>query len=328
MALGPSLAGLAEHITGNPYIIFYLALGLHAINALSQWFIIPESLLPAQMDAARRAKRKAGKGHWFIRMFSFFSPLTLLAPLPQNRGDNSQKASEKDWSLTWLALSLAPESLVLGGMQYWYQYAVGKFNWSAEMVGMPLKRNVPILQSRSPAWILYKFHWIHPSTRSSSWATWLAELNLVLCLLLQLIDVLHPAVLKLFASRSQPVQLPTSPDEPLDASSSLPHTEPALDSARPHTPAVDLGIAKLSLALLAVVFVLVAVSKDTGTFVAANALGALAACYTPTTHSLSMELYTRRGGAPSEAGKLFGAVSVIQTIGCAPFIAQFLRGGL
>ena len=328
MALGPSLGGLAEHITGNTYIIFYLALCLHAINALSQWFIIPESLLPAQIDAARRARRNRRKGHWFSRMFGFLSPLTLLAPLPQKRGDNSQKAPEKDWSLTWLALSLAPESLVLGGMQYWYQYAVGKFNWTAEMVGMPLKQNMPILKSHSPAWILYKFHWIHPSTRPSSCATWLAELNLVLCLLLQLIYALHPAVLKFFASRSQPVQLPTSPDEPLDAGPSLPHTEPAHDSARSHTPAVDLGIAKISLALLAVAFVLVAVSKDTGTFVAANALGALAACYTPTTHSLSLELYTRRGGAPSEAGRLFSAVSVIQTIGCAPFIAQFWQGGL
>jgi len=63
------------------------------------------------------------------------------------------------------------------------------------------------------------------------------------------------------------------------------------------------------------VFVLVAVSKDAGTFVAASALGALAAGYSPTTHSLSLELYTRRGGAPSEAGRLFGALSVIQTIG-------------
>lgn len=132
---------------------------------------------------------------------------------------------------------------------------------------------------------------------------------------------LRPVVLHFFASRSQPqaVQLPTSPDEPLDASSSIPPTAPAHDSARGHTPAVDLGIARVSLAVQAMVFVLVAISKDAGTFVAASALGALAAGYSPTTHSLSLELYTRRGGAPSEAGKLFGALSVIQTIGCAPF---------
>jgi hypothetical protein len=52
-------------------------------------------------------------------------------------------------------------------------------------------------------------------------------------------------------------------------------------------------------------------------FVAAGALGALATGYSPTTHSLSLELYTRRGGFPSEAGRLFAAMSVIQTVGCA-----------
>ena len=128
MALGPSLGGLVEHLSGNPYIIFYIALGLHAINALFQWFIVPESLLPAQMDAARRA-REAAKGNWFRLMFSFLSPLTVLAPL-------SQTSLKKDWSLTWLALSLAPQSLAIGSMHYWFQYTAGKFNWTAEMVGI------------------------------------------------------------------------------------------------------------------------------------------------------------------------------------------------
>jgi len=62
-------------------------------------------------------------------------------------------------------------------------------------------------------------------------------------------------------------------------------------------------------------FVIIAFSKDAGMFVAAGALGALATGYSPTTHSLSLELYTRRGGLPSEAGRLFGAMSVIQTVG-------------
>ena len=130
--------------------------------------------------------------------------------------------------------------------------------------------------------------------------------------------MLGPAVLHFFAPKYHPVQLPTSPDEPLNAGSSHSPTAPAHDPIRAHTPTVDLGIAKVSVALQAMSFVLIAVSKDTGMFVAASALSALAAGYSPTIHSLSLELYTRRGGAPSEAGKLFGAMSVIQTIGCAP----------
>jgi len=126
-----------------------------------------------------------------------------------------------------------------------------------------------------------------------------------------------PAILQLFASRSRPVQLPTSPDEPLNASTS-PQPEPPAPSRDPlHVPAVDLGIARVSLVLQAISFAFIATSKDAGQFVAGGALSALAAGYYPTMHSLSLELYTRRGGASSEAGRLFGATSVIQTIGCA-----------
>jgi hypothetical protein len=172
VALGPSLGGIAERLSGNPYIIFYLALGLHAINALFQWFVIPESLLPAQMDTARRARGGRGKGHWFGRIFSFLGPLSVLAPLPTKGGVNPQEALKKDWSLTWLALSLAPESLLIGGMQYWLQYAAGKFYWSAEMVGMPLNLNWPSSQKWFTGWILYKRHWIHSSTLLGDWAAW------------------------------------------------------------------------------------------------------------------------------------------------------------
>jgi len=109
-------------------VVFYLSLGLHVVNALFTWFIIPESLLPAQMDAARRTRV-------FSRMFSFLSPLAVLAPLQQEVGVSPQKALKKDWSLSWLALSFAPESLVIGSMAYLLQYAVGKFNWTAEITG-------------------------------------------------------------------------------------------------------------------------------------------------------------------------------------------------
>lgn len=139
VAFGPSLGSLAERLTDNPYVVFYLAFGLHGIVALFAWFIIPESLLPAQMEATRRTGVGESEGHWFSRMFSFLSPLAVFAPLPQKGGVSPQNAFKKDWSLTWLALSFAPESLVVGGVQYWLQYAIGKFNWSAEIVRMPLR---------------------------------------------------------------------------------------------------------------------------------------------------------------------------------------------
>jgi hypothetical protein len=147
------------------------------------------------------------------------------------------------------------------------------------------------------------------------------KLNLALCVLPpRLIDVFCPAILRLYTLKNRPIQLPTSPDEPLNVSSSLPPAAHARgpQAGSPHTPAVDLGIARISLVVQAICFVIIASSKDAGMFVAAGALGALATGYSPTTNSLSLELYTRRGGLPFEAGQLFGAMGVIQTVGCAP----------
>ena len=125
------------------------------------------------------------------------------------------------------------------------------------------------------------------------------------------------AILRIFASR-RPVQLTTLPDEPLDARSSpLPSTS-SHDHIHAHTPTVDLGLAKFSLVLQAMCFSLIAVLKDPVIFVSASALSALATGYSPMINSLSLELYTRRGGAAYEAGRLFGAMSVIQALGCVP----------
>ena len=85
-----------------------------------------------------------------------------------------------------------------------------------------------------------------------------------------------------------------------------------------HTPALDLGIAKASLAIHAVSFALIAVSKNAVIFVAAGLLSAFNIGYEPVVQSLSLELYALRGGETSEAGRLFGAMNVIQTLGCVP----------
>jgi hypothetical protein len=137
MALGPSLGGLAGRLYGNPHIVFYLAFGSHILNALFFWLVIPESLLPAQMDATRRKSRTGSRGHWFKRVFSFLTPLAVLAPVAQKESITPQRVSKKDWSLTWLALSYALDSLLVGAMQYWLQYAAGRFNWTGESVGAP-----------------------------------------------------------------------------------------------------------------------------------------------------------------------------------------------
>ncbi|KAH9062341.1 MFS general substrate transporter [Lactarius vividus] len=280
VALGPSLGGLAERLSGKPYVVFYIALGSHVVTACFFWLIIPESLLPAQMDAARRVHRASNQGRFPSWLFGFFAPLTVFAPVARKDGVTPQRLFKKDWSLTWLALSYAPDSLVFGGIQYWFQYAAGKFNWTGEMIGYYIS---------------------------------LAAICRALYLTLGL-----PAILRFFASRRPPVQLPTRPGEPLNARAESPSPSARASSRGPmhtHTPALDLGIAKASLALHAVSFALIAASKNAGMFVAASMLATLSVGYAPVVQSLSLELYARRGGQTSEAGRLFGAMSVIQALG-------------
>ena len=212
MAFGPSLGGLAEHISGNPYVIFYVALGLHVINALFTWFIIPESLLPAQMDAARRARGGGTKRDWFGRMFSFLAPLKVLAPLPQMGSVSPQKTLKRDWSLTWVALSYVPESLLLGGAQYWLQYAAAEFNWTAEIVRRALRE--PATSSKintSLGGVLHKLCRTHSSSLLGDRIARLAQFPLSVaanrCTTSQLsCSSLHPEA-ALFSSP----HLPTSP---------------------------------------------------------------------------------------------------------------------
>lgn len=92
------------------------------------------------MDAARRAQRVSNQGHFSSWVFGFFAPLKVFAPVAQKDGVTPQKFLNKDWSLTWLALSYAPDSLAIGGMQFWFQYAAGRFNWTGEMVRLPTLR--------------------------------------------------------------------------------------------------------------------------------------------------------------------------------------------
>ncbi|KAI9453161.1 MFS general substrate transporter [Lactarius psammicola] len=287
VALGPTVGGLVERLSGKPYVVFYIALGSHAITACFFWLVVPESLLPAQMDAARRAQRAPNRGHFPSWLFGFFAPLTVFAPVARKDGVTPQKFLKKDWSLTWLALSFAPDSLVFGGMQYWFQYAAGKFNWTGEMIGYYI------------------------SVAAVSRALYL---TLGLPGYTYYIDQLFCASLP----KVPPVQLPTQPGEPLNARSESPSLSARTSSRSPahtHMPALDLGIAKASLALHAVSFALLAVSKNAGMFVAASMLATFAIGYAPVVQSLSLELYVRRGGETSEAGRLFGAMSVIQALG-------------
>ena len=129
--------------------------------------------------------------------------------------------------------------------------------------------------------------------------------------------------------KATPVQLPSTPNEPLRGvtglspsrgASSLPGSaragasEQRLPASR--SPVFDLALARASAALEAAGFLGMAVASTGTLFALASAIGSFAAGFSPATHALALDIYTnRRSQNRGQVGKLFGALSVIQALG-------------
>lgn len=116
-----------------------------------------------------------------------------------------------------------------------------------------------------------------------------------------------------------PVQLPTAPDEPLrDLSSRSDSTRRSTAKTRApsssHSPKFDLSIARISLVLDIVALLVMMVASSGTLFACGGFLQALGVGYSPAVQAFALEIYSRRGGK-GEAGKLFGAISVVQALG-------------
>ncbi len=136
-------------------------------------------------------------------------------------------------------------------------------------------------------------------------------------------------IIKLAKPTPPPIQLPTEPAEPLEggAARSPDAEDDALPAPAPapahHSPAFDLMLARASLAVDSVTYLLLAIAPNGLLFAASSCLGALGMGFGPAVQSVALTLYNRRGGRDS--GKLFGAMSVVQALRCVPRGTPFLR---
>lgn len=123
MAIGPAIGGLLRRTTGNALTVFYFATCVHALYALINWTILPESLSPARLRASRRryarARADARKAaveagtqgavvavkHFVKTLFSFAEPLSVFVPVRVKHAKTPGKVGRRDWSLTLVALS-------------------------------------------------------------------------------------------------------------------------------------------------------------------------------------------------------------------------------
>jgi MFS family permease len=284
VALGPVIGGILIRVTGSALSTFYLAAAVHALYATSMFLIIPESQTKARASGAQQRRQASldRRNDSTLRAASalksamrFFSPLAVLLPERVSVDGNPLKRSKRDWSLCLIAASYGFTTSLMGLVTYVLQYAAGNFKWSSETISY-----------------------------------YVAFTGAIRALFLA---VILPVIIKLL--KPAPVQLPTAPNEPLQNLSSQTHPSRQNNTRLPsHSPKFDLNLARISVVLDILAFVTMIFASSSLVFASGAILQSLGAGYSPAVQALALDIYSRRGGK-GEAGKLFGAISVVQALG-------------
>jgi len=106
------------------------------------------------------------------------------------------------------------------------------------------------------------------------------------------------------------VQLPTTPDDPLRASQS----HPSSSAKSSYSPKFDLNLARISVVIDILASLVQLFASNSPVFLCGSVLGALGSGFSPAVHAFALDLYSKRGGN-GQAGRLFGAISVVQALG-------------
>ncbi|KAI9057904.1 MFS general substrate transporter [Trametes sanguinea] len=303
MAIGPTLGGISIRLSGTFISVFFIAAGLHFIYALLIWFVIPESLSPAEMRAARarhateeetyRATHAHGGAMVLLkRMFAFLTPLLLFVPVQIGESGSPAKGKRRDWSLCLVVAAYGFTISLMGSYVYFMQYIQTFFQWDTEQVGY-----------------------------------WFSAVGVTRAIFL---TAILPLILKFVAPTPPPIQLPSEPSEPLRPPPTQTPTPTTLAPPPPphhhhhaHTPAFDLALARVSLFVDALVYLGLTLAPNGLVFAATSCLGAFGMGFGPAIQSVALTLYNQRGGRDS--GKLFGAMSVVQALS-AQIFGPFVYG--
>ncbi|CAK5264919.1 unnamed protein product [Mycena citricolor] len=138
LSAGPTAGGLLIKYTHNTLSVFYLTAAIHALYAFMTWFLLPESLSAAQMQASALQKKEreaalARRERTLLfrveRMFAFLQPLAVFFPerVPGKRG--------RDWNLMLLAAGYGLAISIMGSMSFKTQYLIATFHWTSENIG-------------------------------------------------------------------------------------------------------------------------------------------------------------------------------------------------
>ncbi|KAJ7098274.1 major facilitator superfamily domain-containing protein [Mycena epipterygia] len=281
IGIGPLLGSIMIRMTHNILSVFYMAATFRIIQTCFVWFLLPESLTTAQMHSASLIHRENVPSNdtprlllWLQRLFFFLKPLAVLLP-EKISPENSRKGARRDWNLPILALAYGLMLLAISSLIDQLLYALMTFKWDSEWLGYCL---------------------------SSIGATRAIYLTLIL-----------PFVIK-FAKNAQTGAGPRS-----ESSESEPLLEAAPVAASPkaHASVVDLALARFSMLVDIATWAVLPFAPTGIIFILVIMVGALGAGLVPAINSVALEIYSRRvekSGAIVESGKLFGALSVLQSV--------------
>ena len=124
------------------------------------------------------------------------------------------------------------------------------------------------------------------------------------------------------------IRLPTEPDEPLQPEPSLTHLPPPPDndSTKPHSPRLDIAIARVSTLIQLTAYILMTFTTGSLMFVLFTTFCSFGIGVSPAVQSVNLSLYTSRGEI--ESGRLLGALTVVSVVWCVLIVAcavQYLR---
>lgn len=306
-AIGPLVGGFVIHLTGTTLSVFFLATALHLLYLFFIIFFLPESLTVASARTARSRYEMDKQKNANVPVLSrvsksvarLFDALAILLPRDTVDGDPLGKP-KKDCSLLFLAICYEMTANFLALMPFVFQYVTSTFSWTSETTN-------------------YYFASVEV-TRA-----------LVLAVLLPLVIKLQKPTVRPSIRTAPPVA--GEPYEAASAHASHPDRSGQQLSSELsiYTPTVELTLARCALAVEVLACCIMAAAATDSIFVLGTIIGSFSVAFTPISQALALDIYTAAVGddggcqgeeeetatsdGPSETGKLFGVLSVLQALG-------------
>ncbi|EKM82440.1 hypothetical protein AGABI1DRAFT_68063 [Agaricus bisporus var. burnettii JB137-S8] len=283
MAVGPTLGSLVIRSTGRLISIFYVSTGIHFLYALFVWFILPESL---SLSYRLRAREKYAQ-----RLRTDVSEDTA------SLGIRTLNAVKKLFGF------LAPLNVFFPEVKEMNNNPLKKKrNWNLTLVGLAYFMVTSLMGIYTYAfqYAASTFGWT-----SETLGYWLSLVSGTKAFFLAAI---LPLAIKLFKPKPKVVEMP-SETVPLLSSSD----QKTLKKKEIHSLAFDLNLARISLLIEIVGFMCMGFALTPIAFTASGMFWSMGAAFTPANQAVALALFTERGG--TETGRLFGALSVLQSLG-------------